>query len=59
MPWMYPWRWRWNSVSPTVATIAYAKARGATKARTVAHATSGEVSGEYDRVVGYVGMVII
>ncbi len=45
-------------VAPTVATIAYAKARGATKARTVAHATSGDVSGEYDRVVGYVGMVI-
>jgi AmmeMemoRadiSam system protein B len=45
-------------VAPTVAMIAYAKARGATKASTVAHATSGDVSGEYDRVVGYVGMVI-
>jgi AmmeMemoRadiSam system protein B len=45
-------------VAPTLATIAYAKARGATKAKTVAHATSGDVSGDYDRVVGYVGMVI-
>jgi len=45
-------------VAPTVAMIVYAKAKGATKAKTVAHATSGDVSGEYDRVVGYVGMVI-
>lgn len=45
-------------VAPTVAAIAYAKARGATRSRTVAHATSGDVSGEYDRVVGYAGMVI-
>jgi hypothetical protein len=44
--------------APTIAAIAYAKAKGATKARTVLHATSGDVSGEYDRVVGYVGMVI-
>jgi len=44
--------------APTVATIAYARAKGATKAATVAHATSGDVSGDYDRVVGYVGMVI-
>lgn len=45
-------------VAPTVAAIAFAKARGATKAGLVAHATSGDVSGEYDRVVGYAGMVI-
>jgi AmmeMemoRadiSam system protein B len=44
--------------APTLATIAYARAKGATKATTVAHATSGDVSGDYDRVVGYVGMVI-
>jgi MEMO1 family protein len=44
--------------APTIATIAYAKAKGATKVSTVAHATSGDVSGDYDRVVGYVGMVI-
>ena len=45
-------------VAPTVAAIAYAKAKGAMKAITVAHATSGDVSGDYGRVVGYVGMVI-
>lgn len=44
--------------APTIAAIAYAKAKGARRGRTVAHATSGEVSGDYDRVVGYVGMVI-
>ena len=45
-------------VAPMVATIAYARAKGATKGQTVAHATSGDVSRNYDRVVGYVGMVI-
>lgn len=44
--------------APTIAAIAYAKARGAAKARMVLHATSGDVSGDYDRVVGYVGMII-
>jgi hypothetical protein len=44
--------------APTVAAIAYAKAKGATRANTVAHATSGDVSGDFDRVVGYVGMII-
>jgi AmmeMemoRadiSam system protein B len=45
-------------VAPAVAAIAYARARGASRVRTVAHATSGDVSGDYDRVVGYAGMVI-
>jgi hypothetical protein len=44
--------------APTIAAISYAKARGAKEARTVLHATSGDVSGDYDRVVGYVGMLI-
>jgi AmmeMemoRadiSam system protein B len=44
--------------APTLAAIAYSKAKGARNARTVVHATSGDVSGDYDRVVGYVGMVI-
>jgi AmmeMemoRadiSam system protein B len=44
--------------APTLATIAYARAKGATRAATVAHATSGDVSGDYDRVVGYAGMII-
>lgn len=44
--------------APTIATIAYAKAKGAAAAKTVMHATSGDVSGDYDRVVGYAGMII-
>ncbi len=44
--------------APAIAAMAYAKAKGATKAQTVIHATSGDASGDYDRVVGYVGMVI-
>ena len=44
--------------APTIATISYAKAKGATSARTIVHATSGDASGDYDRVVGYVGMII-
>jgi AmmeMemoRadiSam system protein B len=44
--------------APTIATIAYAKAKGAAGAETVMHATSGDVSGDYDRVVGYAGMII-
>jgi AmmeMemoRadiSam system protein B len=44
--------------APTIATIAYAKAKGAAGATTVMHATSGDVSGDYDRVVGYAGMII-
>jgi len=44
--------------APTIATIAYAIARGAAAAKTVMHATSGDVSGDYDRVVGYAGMII-
>ncbi len=44
--------------APTIAALAYAKARGASAARTVVHATSGDVSGDYDKVVGYVGMIV-
>ena len=44
--------------APVVAALAYAKARGARRARTVLHATSGDVTGDYGRVVGYVGMTI-
>jgi AmmeMemoRadiSam system protein B len=44
--------------APTLAAIAYAKARGATRARTVLHETSAQASGDTERVVGYVGMII-
>lgn len=44
--------------APAAALCAYAKAKGASRAVTVKHATSGDVSGDYDRVVGYVGMIV-
>lgn len=44
--------------APVLAAIAYARARGATSARTLMHATSGDVSGDRDQVVGYAGMLI-
>ncbi len=44
--------------APAIAAVAYAKARGSPRARTVLHATSGDATGDYDRVVGYVGMIL-
>lgn len=44
--------------APAAALCAYAKAKGASRAVTVKHATSGDVSGDLDRVVGYVGMIV-
>ena len=44
--------------APAAAVCAYAKAKGAARAVTVKHATSGDVSGDLDRVVGYVGMIV-
>jgi MEMO1 family protein len=44
--------------APAAAACAYAKAKGASRAVTVKHATSGDVSGDFDRVVGYVGMIV-
>ncbi len=45
-------------VLPTAITIFACKKLGATKATLVKHATSGDVSGDYDAVVGYAGFVI-
>ena len=42
----------------TVAMLVAVLERGATEARLIRYATSGDVSGEYDRVVGYAGIVI-
>lgn len=44
--------------APTIATLAYAKARGAVAGTVVEHRTSGETGGDRDRCVGYVGMTI-
>ncbi len=45
-------------VAPTVAMLTYAKLRGATRAELLAHATSGDVSGDYQRVVGYAAVAV-
>ena len=43
---------------PVVTMLAAAKLLGASKAELVKYATSGDVSGDFDHVVGYTGMVI-
>ncbi|HWZ83248.1 MAG TPA: AmmeMemoRadiSam system protein B [Terriglobales bacterium] len=43
---------------PSVAMLTAAKRLGAKEATLVKYATSGEVSGDYDRVVGYAGIVV-
>ncbi|HID96606.1 MAG TPA: AmmeMemoRadiSam system protein B [Thermodesulfobacteriaceae bacterium] len=45
-------------VVPTTITLVAAKALGAQKAHLVRHATSGDVSGDYLRVVGYASFII-
>jgi AmmeMemoRadiSam system protein B len=45
-------------IIPTVVMLYAAIALGATQARLVRYATSGEVSGDYDQVVGYAGIVV-
>jgi MEMO1 family protein len=43
-------------LGPAVAMLFALQKLGATRAETVMHATSAAVSGDYRRVVGYVGM---
>ncbi len=43
---------------PAVAMLAAAKILGATRAHLIKYASSGDVSGDYDQVVGYAGMII-
>lgn len=45
-------------VIPTTITLIAAKELGATKARLIQYATSGDVSGDYSYVVGYAGFII-
>ncbi|WP_457571010.1 AmmeMemoRadiSam system protein B, partial [Desulfovulcanus sp.] len=45
-------------VLPMTMGLACAKTLGATKARLLAYATSGEVSGDYSQVVGYAGIIV-
>ncbi|MBI3962561.1 MAG: AmmeMemoRadiSam system protein B, partial [Deinococcus sp.] len=44
--------------APTMAVLHAARALGASAARLVRYATSGDVSGDRDRVVGYAGLII-
>ncbi len=44
---------------PAVAMLAASKLLGATKAELIKYANSGEVSGDYDQVVGYAGIIIM
>lgn len=45
-------------VVPTAVAISACRALGATKATLIEHTTSGDVSGDYDAVVGYAGFII-
>ncbi|MCB9575086.1 MAG: AmmeMemoRadiSam system protein B [Kofleriaceae bacterium] len=45
-------------VRPAAAMLAYARARGAALPHLVGYATSGDAFGDYDRVVGYAGVVV-
>lgn len=44
---------------PAIAMITAAKALGATKAELIRYATSGDVSGDFDEVVGYAGIAVL
>lgn len=44
---------------PTVAMLAACKILGASSARLVKYANSGDVSGDFDQVVGYAGIVVV
>jgi hypothetical protein len=43
---------------PTVIMLTAAKKLGATAATLVRYATSGDVSGDFERVVGYAGIIV-
>ncbi len=44
---------------PIAAMMLSCKRRGATKAGLLAYATSGDVTGDYDQVVGYAGLAVV
>jgi hypothetical protein len=45
-------------VAPAVATLAAMRELGARDAELVRYETSGDVSGQFDRVVGYAGLIV-
>ena len=45
-------------VSPVISMMACSKERNAEKAELISYATSGDVTGDHDNVVGYAGVII-
>jgi len=45
-------------VSPAISMIVCSKQRAATKAELIKYETSGDVTGDYDHVVGYAGVIV-
>lgn len=45
-------------VSPVISMLVCSKERAATKAELIRYETSGEVTGDYDQVVGYAGVIV-
>ncbi len=45
-------------VSPVISMMVCSKERDATKAELIKYETSGDTTGDYDRVVGYAGVII-
>ncbi len=43
---------------PTIIMLVCSKERGATKAELICYATSGDITGDYDKVVGYAGIIV-
>jgi len=43
---------------PAVAMLTAARKLGATRAELIRYATSGDVSGDHDMVVGYAGVAV-
>jgi AmmeMemoRadiSam system protein B len=44
---------------PAIAMLTAAKARGATRAELIRYATSGDASGDLEKVVGYAGVAVV
>ena len=44
---------------PTTAALVASRQLGATKAELIKYQTSGEISGDYNEVVGYAGLRIL
>ncbi len=45
-------------VSPVISMMVCSKQRAATKAELIRYETSGDVTGDYDHVVGYAGVIV-